>query len=244
MVNWKPLKNSLRHLRRRVYEFLGDDRYSRPSLYDLDRKLEKYLDFDGGFFVELGANDGYSQSNTYYFEAIRRWQGILIEPIPDACAAAARLRRRSRVFNCACVSFDYPHPYVEMTYGGLMSVVNGALRDPALETAYTAQGSAFANAESYRIRVPARTLTAILDEAQVQHIDLLSLDVEGSELQVLKGLDFDRYRPRYMLVEAYFFREEIEAFLRDTYEVVEQLTGHDILYRWKQPPNVSAKTGG
>ncbi len=244
MVNRKPLKNSLRHLRRRVYEFLGDDRYSRPSLHDLDRKLEKYLDFDGGFFVELGANDGYSQSNTYYFEAIRRWQGVLIEPIPDACTAAARLRRRSRVFNCACVSFDYPHPYVEMTYGGLMSVVNGALRDPALEAAYTAQGSAFANAESYRIRVPARTLTAILDEAQVQHIDLLSLDVEGSELQVLKGLDFDRYRPTYMLVEAYFFREEIEAFLRDTYEVVEQLTGHDILYRCKQPLNDSAKTGG
>ena len=35
---------------------------------DLDIKLEKYLNFSNGFFIELGAHDGITQSNTYYYE--------------------------------------------------------------------------------------------------------------------------------------------------------------------------------
>lgn len=40
------------------------------GLNELDRKIEKYMDYDNGFYVELGANDGIRQSNTYYFEKI------------------------------------------------------------------------------------------------------------------------------------------------------------------------------
>ena len=49
----------------------------------LDKKLEKYLNYDNGFFIELGANDGKTQSNTLYFERYRNWNGILIEPSPN-----------------------------------------------------------------------------------------------------------------------------------------------------------------
>jgi len=41
------------------------------GLNNLDQKIEKYLDFDNGFFVELGANNGIEQSNTLYFELFR-----------------------------------------------------------------------------------------------------------------------------------------------------------------------------
>lgn len=60
--------------RRTGHERCGSDLFSRPALHELDRKLEKFLDFDGGFFVEAGANDGFAQSNTYYFERFRRWR--------------------------------------------------------------------------------------------------------------------------------------------------------------------------
>jgi hypothetical protein len=43
------------------------------GMNQLDKKIETYVDFDNGYFVELGANDGISQSNTYYFEKNRGW---------------------------------------------------------------------------------------------------------------------------------------------------------------------------
>lgn len=49
------------------------------SLNGIDFKLEKYLDYSNGYFVELGANDGVRQSNTKYFEQFRKWTGTLIE---------------------------------------------------------------------------------------------------------------------------------------------------------------------
>ena len=48
-----------RRWRRSIYEAFGSDRYSRPALNQLDAKLERYLDYGGGFFIEAGANDGY-----------------------------------------------------------------------------------------------------------------------------------------------------------------------------------------
>ena len=46
----------------------------------MDKKLLKYLNYNNGFFIELGANDGLRQSNTYYLEKNLGWRGILIEP--------------------------------------------------------------------------------------------------------------------------------------------------------------------
>ena len=53
----------------------------KHALNYIDDKLEKYLDFRNGFFVEAGAYDGVDQSNTYYLEKEKGWNGILIEPI-------------------------------------------------------------------------------------------------------------------------------------------------------------------
>jgi hypothetical protein len=64
----------------------------------------------------------------------------------------------------------------------------------------------------------------------IQRIDLLSLDVEGFELDVLKGIDFDKYKPSFMLIEARF-RDEIDSFLNPLYEPITELSYHDVLYR-------------
>jgi hypothetical protein len=78
--------------------------------------------------------------------------------------------------------------------------------------------------------VVAATLTSVLDKYGFGAIDFLSLDVEGYELGVLKGLDFDRYRPSFMLVEARF-RDEIDEFLRPIYQPIAELSHHDVLYK-------------
>lgn len=66
-----------------------------------------------------------------------------------------------------------------------------------------------------------RTLTSILDEhlASGRQIDLLSVDVEGHDMNVLQGLDFERYRPRVILVELHDFSQihekQIHRFLTE-----------------------------
>jgi FkbM family methyltransferase len=226
----KLLPHRLKDGLRTVLEFAGIDRYSHPALNGLDYKLAKYLNCRNGFFIEIGANDGFTQSNTYYFEKLRGWHGVLIEPIPSLYKQAVRRRVHSRVFNCACVPFGYTDTHVKMIYSNLMSLVEGALHDPAAEASHIACGNTVQNVQSYEILVPARTLTSILDECKVSHIDLLSLDVEGYEVDVLRGLDFSRYPPQYMLVEVHF-RDELEALISDRYECIERLTDLDFLYR-------------
>ena len=84
------VRSSLSQIRRAIYEFAGNPRYSRPALYDLDRRLGRYLRFRNGIFVEAGANDGFTQRNTYYLERFLGWSGLLVEAIPSLCERAKR----------------------------------------------------------------------------------------------------------------------------------------------------------
>jgi FkbM family methyltransferase len=228
-------RNRLGRLRRSLFERLGSDRYSHPALNDLDRKLARWLPQRGGFFVEAGAYDGFIQSNTYWFERFRDWRGVLVEPVPHQFARARRVRRRSRVFNCALVSPEHREPTVTMRYGGLMSVVRGARGAGDDEERHVRAGDMYGLDDvAYDISVPARTLSSILEEAVApSEIDLLSLDVEGFEASVLRGLDLDRFAPRFILIEidTWERRAPVEAIIGGRYEMVERLSPMDLLYR-------------
>lgn len=226
-------RKKLSKLRRKAFEAVGSARYSRPSLYEMDKKLEKYLPYSGGFFIEAGANDGFSQSNTYYLEKFRGWQGILIEGIPELYHQCVVERPNSRVFNCALVAENCTEPYVTMKYADLMSIVEGALKSDAADREHLDKGREVQKNNRivpYEVKVPTRTITSLLDECQVQEIDLLSLDVEGFELNVLKGLDFNKYRPKHILVEARF-KLEIDEYICEFYTQIDRLSIHDYLYR-------------
>lgn len=220
-----------RKLKRRAFEAVGSTRHSRPGLNDLDRKLSRYLDFRGGFFIEAGANDGYTQSNTYFLERFLGWHGVLVEPIPKKYRLCVTERPKSQVFQCALVPSDYQEATVEMTDVDLMSLVRGAQKTTKEEAAHVRRAVAVQSLDlPQQLFVPARTLTSILDEVRPTRIDFLSLDVEGFEAAVLDGLDFSRYRPGYILVEARY-PDEIDARLSACYERVAKLTHHDVLYR-------------
>jgi len=65
------------------------------------------LDFRNGAYIELGANDGAFQSNTKWLEDDFGWSGILIEPSFVGYDACLKTRPNNKIFNSACVSFDY-----------------------------------------------------------------------------------------------------------------------------------------
>ena len=202
------------------------------SLYDLDHKVMKYLPDRPGYFIELGANDGISQSNTYLLEAKHGWRGLLIEAVPHKFFQCKENRSQENSFACAAaVDFDYSERFVEMQYSGLMSIGETSTLDGESHSQdgvqFLAQGE-----EVVRFGAPARTMTSILDEVSApERIDFLSLDVEGAELSVLNGIDFDRYSFAFMLIEC-ADRQAIETLLAaHGYEHIDQLSHHDHLFR-------------
>lgn len=223
----KPAWRGFATQRRNVFERMGDFRYSRPGIAG----LEKYLNFRDGFFIEVGGHDGYTQSNTYYLEKALGWRGVLVEGIPELYKRCRHNRPRSRVFNCALVSNNFAGETVEMHYASLMSVVDGSLKSAEAQAAHVRTGLRHQQlTQTYAVRVPARTLESVLDEAGAPPIDFFSLDVEGYELPVLQGMNLARYAPAHILVEARFF-DEVDALLAPRYEQVAQLWEHDYLYR-------------
>jgi FkbM family methyltransferase len=227
-VRRQRLIRTLGHARRRTFEALGSYRFSRTGAEAIDERLEQHLGFDGGFFVEAGANDGVNFSNTYYLERACGWTGVLVEGIPDLYRACVRHRPRSRVFNCALVGPEREGDLVTMHYSNLHSIVSGALPFEHVEA-----GMASQDEQTYDVQVRGRTLSSLLDEVGPRRFDLLVLDVEGYEAQVLRGLDLDRHAPSLALIEVLndAARADVEAALRGRYEEIEWLTPTDILFR-------------
>lgn len=228
-------KRRLSRLRRRFLESIGIDYYSRPAIEQMDLKLLAYLPHKQGFYIEVGANNGYQYSNTYYFSKLRQWTGILIEPIPEIYEECVRERPESLVLNYALVSDNYPHSTVTMKYANMMSLASGLTpKNQQEEDDYIIQGMVWETKHhsSYQVEVSCRTLTSILDEYKITKIDLLSLDVEFAELTVLQGLNLNKYRPRFILIETEQ-KDKIDEYLSLYYEEVEQFTFHDYLYQAK-----------
>ncbi len=225
VIGWR--RGAQRALRTAA-EARGSDRFSRPAPNGMEAALDAIIDRDGGFFVEAGANDGFTQSNTYWLERFRAWRGLLVEPMPEQAGEARKSRRRSVVVECALVAADYRQPTVRMRFGDLMSTVAGAQ-----DADWAQRGLALGWRDPYELDVPARTLSSLLDEIAAPDIDLLSLDVEGFEAPALRGLDLARHAPRYVLVEIHdpeVNRPPIDAILAERYDEHGWLSGSDLLY--------------
>lgn len=200
------------------------------ALNGLDLRLAERISLKRGVFVEAGANDGVSQSNTLYFEKYRGWRGLLVEPVPELFEKCRKNRPKCAVENFALVSRDYREPRVAMRYCNLMSTVKGALKTEEAELKHLRDGAAVQKVQTYEFDAPARTLSSILTERSILKVDLLSLDVEGYEADALLGLDFNVHRPSWMIVEARF-RADIDAIVSPLYEVEAEFPPYDVLYR-------------
>ncbi|HSB48228.1 MAG TPA: FkbM family methyltransferase [Burkholderiales bacterium] len=148
-----------------------------------------------GFFVEVGANEPASMhSQTWHLERMG-WRGILIEPNPALCDELIRERPGSKVYNVACSA---------PAKVGVAELKIPFMTDGTIDTGKAALEVDIDHAgfPAYRNEmVKVVTLDSILEENRVTGIDLLSIDVEGTELDVLKGFSLERYRPRLILLE-------------------------------------------
>jgi FkbM family methyltransferase len=201
------IKNFLEENKNIYKNWLEDDDFGGIHI-----KILKYLeDIDNGFFVECGAHDGVFQSNTKILEDLG-WSGLLVEP-SDALYDLCKKNRKSIVENYALVSSSFQNNYVDSdTTGTLLKRGKGI----------TLMGEDIDN------KCPTITFSELSKKHNINKVDVFFLDVEGYEIEVLKGIDFEEVDIQFFVIEVnynFFSLSEIDSFmLKKGYENIKNLS--------------------
>lgn len=142
----------------------------------------------GGIYIEVGANDPKQFSQTWHLEQ-RGWTGLLVEPIPELCDELRAQRPASTVVQAACAS--------PSQVGTAQFHIAKAHGQSTLAPGEANVGVPFDRV----VDVVVRTLDQIIDEAKLPRLDFISIDVEGVQLDVLRGFDLARHHPTLLLME-------------------------------------------
>ena len=165
-----------------------------------DRALLEFFGGMPGFYVDVGANDGLSNSNTAALDEMG-WRGLLVEADPNLAHICRKARPCGTVVACAAAdptrhgsesAFQRVSPGHDKTTGLSTLVDSSALRRKAMQI----------GANISTITVPVRSLDDILEKHCAPNaFELLSVDVEGAELEVFRSCDLTRWRPRIIIAE-------------------------------------------
>jgi FkbM family methyltransferase len=155
---------------KRSFSQIGQDLFVIEKVYNGKRN---------GFFVDIGATAGIRISNTYLLEKDFGWKGICIEPNPNFFK---KLKKNRKATCLRCAVYSENDKEMEFAIAGVLS---GILDH--IDFHKSAR-------KREKISVKTKTLTRVLNEQKAPtFIDYLSLDTEGSELEVLRGIDFEKY---------------------------------------------------
>ncbi len=162
-----------------------------------------------GVCVEVGVANGTRGSNTLYFEK-RGWRTLCIEPNPLYSDGISKSRKE--YVQCACGSeYKKSSKFTVFDIGehNIMSSLSGLQPDKRLLKTH-----GHVINKSYEIDVEVKTLNSILEENNFpSKIDFISIDTEGTELDVLKGLDFTKWDISLLVVENNFEDSDISDYL-------------------------------
>lgn len=147
--------------------------------------LDFYKNKRDGFFVEIGASNGIELSNTYLLEKTYDWKGVCVEPVPEKFELLCKNRPNSLCYDDAVynesnkqVIFDIANNYDLLS--GISSNIDCHI--------------SCVNSNKTQIIKNTISLNDLLEKANSPlFIEYLSLDTEGSELEILKSVDFQKY---------------------------------------------------
>jgi len=182
------------------------------SQYKQDYWVDKLLGAkSSGVFLDIGANDGVTISNTYFFEKNRGWKGICVEPITDVYNKLVN-NRHCEAIN-ACVS-DKRGKEVFFRIDGFGEMLSGIKSEyheshwKRIMKDVESEGDQIVEYE-----VECLPVNDILEKFNYSDIDFLSVDTEGSELKILQAIDFNRFHFSIICVENPYNEKGFENLL-------------------------------
>ena len=164
-----------------------------------------------GTFLDIGAHDGVSLSNTYFLEKERGWTGICVEPSPNEYEKL-KVNRKSTNLNIAISDFEgiskftYIKGYSNML-SGLSSEYNHLHKDRIKNELNTYGGTL------EEIDIEVKPLQSILDKFNFLDIDLCTIDTEGSELRIINSIDFSKTNIKMFIIENNYDENQINDLL-------------------------------
>jgi FkbM family methyltransferase len=165
-----------------------------------------------GYFVEVGANDPVHSSQTWHLEQ-RGWRGILIEPIAELCENLRSSRVGSIIVEAACGAPEHR--------GQVQFYIADGFSRSTLKTNAVSLNVSFKRTDFVNLR----TLDDILEDIDPPTIDFVSIDVEGLQLDVLRGFSLHKYRPQLLLVEDHLYNLKTHRHLmKCNYRLVKRTT--------------------
>ena len=173
---------------------------------------DKIVDFAlsrkrNGVFLDIGAHDGITFSNTYFFEKKRNWKGICIEPNPDVFLQLIN-NRQCKCINCAIAQNDSVLTYRKIKGHYLVEMLGGILEfmdDKHIERINREISELGGTIED--IPVKCKNINSILNESRIFNINYLSIDTEGAEFKILSTIDFKRVNIKVLSVENNYANE-------------------------------------
>jgi FkbM family methyltransferase len=218
--------------RRRIFTLAFTECHGYFSQYGQDKFVDQVLFAEerGGVFLDVGAFDGVTINNTYFLEQSRGWTGLCIEPQPQAFAKLQGARTAVCINGCAAledgsVDFLQVHDGNEMLSGRVETFDRRHVEriEDAIQQAPDAKAL---------MRVRAYALPALLRAHGISHVDFLSLDTEGGELDLLKSLDLSGLGVRAIAIENNYGGADIERYLSHAgYDLAAFMGCDEIYYR-------------
>jgi FkbM family methyltransferase len=221
----------MRRLRQAGLRFSLPSEPPYHSQYGQDRYVWENV-FHGshvqGVFVEIGAFDGVSFSNTVYFERQLQWSGVCVEPNP----VAFEKLQQNRSATCLNVGIGTHLGELEFLqcsgWGGMLSCFKDFASDEHLARLEKEQREH--DFQIQRVMVPVLPIRELLQQAAVSRIDLLSIDVEGAELEILLEFPFDTTLVNVVTVEVNTDALRLEELMWDRGFRLQAVIGTDHIY--------------
>ena len=175
-----------------------------------------------GWGIDVGASDGISINTTYQLEKAHRWTILSVEANPGF----SEMLKKHRAFVEMCAVSDKAGE-AEFTIN-----VDNPEAFSSLSVTKRRDLDGITTAKWSKVRVNVDTVDSLMQKWQFPQLDLLCVDTEGTELDVLKGTDIARYKPKVIVTECWDKVSPIDTYLEDLgYKKTARNVHNDIFVR-------------